>query len=159
MNRQQTELLRSALAMAGRGWYVFPCAPGGKEPGLRGNWQHHATTDPAQVRAWWTSRPPNIGLPCRPSSLVVMDLDAPKAPNQAERGRCAREAVRPGRPVRAPLAATAPTSRSAGSSVRSRRTVRTWVPGREARPTIRDQAWAAYAEKLYGTATTPRETT
>ena len=78
MNRQQTELLRSALAMAGRGWYVFPCAPGGKEPGLRGNWQHHATTDPTQICAWWTRRPYNIGISCGPSGLVVIDLDVPK---------------------------------------------------------------------------------
>jgi len=40
-------LLRSALEGASRGWHVFPCAPGTKRPALRGNWQEHATTDPA----------------------------------------------------------------------------------------------------------------
>jgi hypothetical protein len=74
----QAELLRSALAMAGRGWHVFPCAPGGKEPALRGNWQRHATTDPAQVCAWWVRRPYNIGISCGPSGLVIIDLDVPK---------------------------------------------------------------------------------
>ena len=79
MNHQQTELLRSALAMVGRGWHVFPCVPGGKEPALRGNWQHHATTDPAAIGAWWIRRPYNIGVSCGPSGLVVIDLDVPKA--------------------------------------------------------------------------------
>ncbi len=83
MNRGQAGLLQSALTMAARGWHVFPCAPGGKQPALRGNWQRHATTDPAQVRAWWTARPYNIGLACGPSKLVVIDLDVPKGPGQA----------------------------------------------------------------------------
>jgi hypothetical protein len=79
VNHQKTELLRSALAMAGRGWHVFPCVPGSKEPALRGNWQRHATTDPAQICAWWTRRPYNVGISCGPSGLVVIDLDVPKA--------------------------------------------------------------------------------
>jgi hypothetical protein len=79
MNHLQADLLRSALAMAGRGWHIFPCAPDGKEPGLRGNWQDHATTDPTRICAWWTRRPYNIGIACGPSGLVVIDLDVPKA--------------------------------------------------------------------------------
>ena len=57
-------LLRSALEAASRGWHVFPCAPGTKRPALRGDWQEHATTDPARVRNWWTFRPYNIGISC-----------------------------------------------------------------------------------------------
>jgi hypothetical protein len=68
-------LLRSALALAARGWHVFPCAPGGKRPALRGNWQHLASADPAQVRSWWSCRPYNIGVACGPSGLIVIDLD------------------------------------------------------------------------------------
>jgi hypothetical protein len=82
MSRHQADLLRSALAMAARGWHVFPCAIGGKQPARRGNWQRHATTDPAQVRAWWAARPYNIGLACGPSGLVVVDLDVAKEPGQ-----------------------------------------------------------------------------
>src|SRR5579859_7342627 len=70
-------LLRSALALTARGWHVFPCAPGGKRPALRGNWQEHATADPDQVHAWWARAPYNIGIACGPSSLAVIDLDIP----------------------------------------------------------------------------------
>jgi hypothetical protein len=70
-------LLRSALALAARGWHVFPCLPGGKRPALRGNWQDLATTDPDQVSAWWARAAYNIGISCGPSGLVVIDLDAP----------------------------------------------------------------------------------
>ncbi len=75
----QADLLRSALALAGRGWHVFPCAIGGKQPALRGNWQALATTDPATIAGWWTRRAYNIGIACGPSGLVVLDLDVPKA--------------------------------------------------------------------------------
>ena len=82
MSRAQDGLLKCALTMAACGWHVFPCAVTGKQPALRGNWQHHATTDPARIRAWWTAMPYNIGLACGPSGLVVIDLDVPKEPCQ-----------------------------------------------------------------------------
>jgi hypothetical protein len=59
------------------GWYVFPCAAGGKRPALRGNWQDLATTSPDQIRDWWARAPYNIGIACGPSGLVVIDLDLP----------------------------------------------------------------------------------
>ena len=70
-------LVRSALALAERGWHVFPCTPGGKRPALRGSWQNFATADPDRVRAWWARSAYNIGVSCGPSGLVVIDLDAP----------------------------------------------------------------------------------
>jgi hypothetical protein len=70
-------LLRSALSLAERGWYVFPCVPGGKRPALRGSWQDHATTEPARIRAWWSRAAYNIGIACGSSGLVVIDLDVP----------------------------------------------------------------------------------
>lgn len=75
--RADPVLLRSALALAARGWLVFPCAPGGKKPALRGNWQNLATTSPEQIRAWWARAPYNVGVACGPSGLVVIDLDLP----------------------------------------------------------------------------------
>ena len=71
-------LVRAALAMAARGWHVFPCAANGKQPALRGSWQQHATTDPARIRRWWAGAPYNIGISCGPSGLVVIDLDVTK---------------------------------------------------------------------------------
>ena len=68
---------RSALALAARGWHVFPCVPGGKRPALRGSWKDLATADPDRVHAWWARTAYNIGISCGPSGLVVIDLDAP----------------------------------------------------------------------------------
>jgi hypothetical protein len=68
-------MLRSAMELAARGWHVFPCAPGGKRPALRENWQQLATADTERVRDWWTRSPFNIGVACGPSGLVVVDLD------------------------------------------------------------------------------------
>jgi hypothetical protein len=70
-------LLRAALSLAARGWHVFPCAIGGKEPALRDNWQHLATISPHRVHRWWSRLPYNIGISCGSSGLVVLDLDVP----------------------------------------------------------------------------------
>jgi putative DNA primase/helicase len=68
-----------ALDYARLGWPVFPCHWHGlrrKQPliqhGLRA-----ATTDEAQIRAWWARWPEAlIGLPTgKPSGLVVLDID------------------------------------------------------------------------------------
>jgi hypothetical protein len=76
--RTGSALLRHALALAACGWHVFPCAIGGKQPALQGNWQHLATTNRARIHRWWTHAPFNIGIACGPSGLVVIDLDIPK---------------------------------------------------------------------------------
>lgn len=73
-------VLRYALAAAGRGWHVFPLAPGGKVP-PRGftSWESRATTDTNTIRAWWAHTPTaNVGIATGPSNLVVIDLDTPK---------------------------------------------------------------------------------
>jgi hypothetical protein len=91
-------MLRSALALAARGWHVFPCVRGGKRPALRENWQELATADAERVRAWWTRSPYNIGIACGPSGLVVVDLDvargtAPDAAPDAGAGERAGERI------------------------------------------------------------------
>ena len=91
---------------AERGWPVFPCLPGGKEPaipsahpkgdsargtctgecGRDGHGFHDATTDPAVIRAWWRPRSArNVAIATGASNLVVIDLDPPAGRAQLER--------------------------------------------------------------------------
>ena len=93
------KLLEIALELAGRGWHVFPLAPGAKLPaipaahpagtterrscrgrcGRPGHGVHDATTDPAIITTWWRHCPTaNVGIACGPSRLLVLDLDTPK---------------------------------------------------------------------------------
>lgn len=59
-------------------WYVFPVRPREKTP-LTVHGFKDATTDPAQIRAWWNANPDaNIGVDCGRSKLVVIDLDGPE---------------------------------------------------------------------------------
>lgn len=72
-------LAETALAYAERGWPVFPLRPGEKVPLIAkaegGNGVHDATTDVAQIRAWWEIEPEaNIGLACGTAHLVL-DVD------------------------------------------------------------------------------------
>lgn len=66
-----------ALAYGRIGWPVFPVT-GYKTP-YKGTHGHlDATTDPAQIEAWWTARPKaNIGLAC--GDVVVIDADGASA--------------------------------------------------------------------------------
>jgi hypothetical protein len=67
--------MADALALARRGWWVFPCRVRGKEP-LTAHGFHDATDDVAVIEAWWRRWPAaNIGLACGPSGLVVIDVD------------------------------------------------------------------------------------
>lgn len=71
------KLLLAALDYAGRGWAVFPCKPKDKKPIHKGGF-HNATTDTAQIKAWWTQYPDaNIGIATGKASggLVVVDID------------------------------------------------------------------------------------
>lgn len=71
-------MLTAALEYAAKGWRVFPLRPGKKEPGVKA-WQRVATTDPQQIRDWWTDDADGargIGLACGPGSGVwVLDVD------------------------------------------------------------------------------------
>jgi len=71
--------LDDALALAARGWPVFPLRPGEKVPLIAkaagGNGVHDATTDPDKIQAWWTEHPTaNIGLAAGPA-FWVLDVD------------------------------------------------------------------------------------
>lgn len=64
-----------ALYYASLGWAVFPLKPGTKHPGCK-HGSTEATTDTAQIEAWWTASP-NSGIGMRPaaSGLYVLDMD------------------------------------------------------------------------------------
>ena len=66
-------LLDSALQYAAMGYRVFPCRPGRKLPNTT-HGRNDATTDEAQIRAWWEACPTaNIGLVT--DGLLVVDVD------------------------------------------------------------------------------------
>jgi hypothetical protein len=70
--------LNYALRYALLGWHVLPLDPGTKKPlgRLARNGFHDATTDEAQIRAWWTSEPTaGVGVAMKASGLVAVDID------------------------------------------------------------------------------------
>ncbi|MDN5715698.1 MAG: bifunctional DNA primase/polymerase [Janibacter sp.] len=69
-------LAAAAVQFAQAGVPVFPCVPGGKRPLVEHGF-HDASSDPAQVGAWWRRWPAaNIGVPTgRASGFVVVDVD------------------------------------------------------------------------------------
>ncbi len=70
--------LQTAREYAARGWAVFPCKAGTKEPDKDQvpNGHLEATTNAERITRWWTNRPnANIGIACGPSGLVVVDVD------------------------------------------------------------------------------------
>ena len=68
----------AASRAAGRGWYVFPTRPGGKEPRPGLSWPDAATCDLSRLAlARW--RPgEGYGVAAKLSGLVILDLDKPK---------------------------------------------------------------------------------
>jgi hypothetical protein len=73
--------LSAALEAAGRGWRVFPLAPGSKRPAVRA-WEERATSNPDRIRRCWQTGRYNVGIACGPSGLLVVDLDAAKPGEQ-----------------------------------------------------------------------------
>ena len=76
-------LIDYVLQYAGRGWSAFPLRPGAKLPLIskkqHGRGFHDATTNTAQLEAWWRACPTaNIGIATGASGLVVLDADGPE---------------------------------------------------------------------------------
>lgn len=76
-------ILDQALALAARGWPVFPCHPATKQPLVKSDVEGEggvklATTDEARIREWWKRWPQAmIGLPTgRAIGAFVVDIDA-----------------------------------------------------------------------------------
>ena len=76
-DNQPPRLLDAALVYASWGWKVFPLKARSKQPATRNGFKD-ATTDPDQIRAWWTRNPDcNIGLPTG-HAFDVIDIDVPE---------------------------------------------------------------------------------
>jgi hypothetical protein len=73
-------LLDIALTYAAKGWQVFPCQPGGKKP-ITTHGLKDATTNRAQITAWWQREPnANIALATGAiSNVMVLDVDSEDA--------------------------------------------------------------------------------
>jgi len=64
-----------ALAYAGRGWPVFPCKPGSKEPATSHGFKD-ATTDPERITAWWQAAADrNVAIATGAPGPDVLDVD------------------------------------------------------------------------------------
>lgn len=71
--------LEQALALAARGFWIFPCIENGKTPAID-EWPERATRDEKRIKAWWTNGPErNIGIATEKfgddQALVVVDVD------------------------------------------------------------------------------------
>ena len=85
-------MLGHALKAQARGLYIFPVTPGDKTPhrlaGYRDaagdfhGWGETATNDVGMITQFLTQADPyaNIGIACKPSELLVVDLDKAKEP-------------------------------------------------------------------------------
>lgn len=93
-------MLDIALANAARGWYVFPCLEGEKEPRTRSGFRA-ATLDRATIKRWWREHEYNIGIWTGASDLLVLDLDlkVPKKMIQVDEFSSPREIQDHDKPV------------------------------------------------------------
>jgi hypothetical protein len=67
--------VQRVLAYTSRGWLVFPCQPGGKEPATRHGFRD-ATTDPDRIRSWWRRQPnANVAIATGRPGPDVLDVD------------------------------------------------------------------------------------
>ena len=79
-----SSLLDVALRYAGLGYAVFPCRVGSKQP-LVPHGFRDATTDVAQIEAWWAQWPDaNVAITARGLLVVDVDPQAGSWPNEQE---------------------------------------------------------------------------
>jgi putative DNA primase/helicase len=69
------KLKKAALTSAKMGWHIFPVERHGKKP-LTPNGYKDASTYAAKIEEWWAKWPnANIGLACRESGIIAIDID------------------------------------------------------------------------------------
>lgn len=74
-------MIEWALKAQAMGLHIFPVAPRQKVPHqMAGRWGETATNDINQIVHFWTAVDPqaNFGVACKPSQLLVIDLDLAK---------------------------------------------------------------------------------
>ena len=75
MASEKSPLHKAALEYAAAGFAVFPCMAGEKRPACE-HGHKDATTDPAQIDAWWNYNPSyNVAIVPESAGLCVLDLD------------------------------------------------------------------------------------
>jgi hypothetical protein len=75
MSKESENTLRWALGYASRGWPVFPCRPGSKEPATRHGFRD-ASTDADRIRSWWRRQPAtNLAIATGRPGPDVLDVD------------------------------------------------------------------------------------
>lgn len=110
-----TGRLGAALALAERGFAVFPLRPGSKVPAVRGDWEGLAVADPRRLREVGWPVGGNIGVACGPSGLFVLDLDVAKDPSgdlaadEPSDGAAVLRELAAGRPVPDTFTVTTPS--------------------------------------------------
>lgn len=96
---QRSLQLEHAIDLALQGFAVFPLRRDTKEPLIK-EWERQATTDPRRIAQWWGNHPhANIAIACGPSNLLVIDLDAAKAPGNHGHGQQTLNTLAAGREV------------------------------------------------------------
>lgn len=72
-------ILESAIELAEKGFYVFPCAKNTKVPIKGCSWPTEATRDLEKIKSWWASDEFNIGIATEKfkenEALIVIDVD------------------------------------------------------------------------------------
>lgn len=77
-----TKKRTAAIALAAKGFKVFPIQAGAKFPPLIKDWPTLATSDEATVVSWWTQWPDaNIGI--HTAGLLVVDVDPKKGGDES----------------------------------------------------------------------------
>lgn len=84
MSISKSELHIAALDYANRGWKIFPCLPGAKQPATPNGYKD-ASSDPAVINRWWNDNP-NYNLATCPADqlMAVIEHDAYKGGSDAD---------------------------------------------------------------------------